>query len=67
MRAAPPTDVCFCTVNSMVLCTPPCPLPQKYEDDASEELQTAIWEAFGDYDTLKTNFSAAAAGVFGSG
>ncbi|PRW59894.1 superoxide dismutase [Chlorella sorokiniana] len=40
---------------------------QKYSDDASEELQTAIWEAFSDYDTLKANFSAAAAGVFGSG
>ncbi|KAI7841253.1 hypothetical protein COHA_005026 [Chlorella ohadii] len=40
---------------------------QKYADDASEELQTAIWEAFGDYDGLKANFSAAAAGVFGSG
>jgi hypothetical protein len=43
------------------------PVLQKYSDDASEELQTAIWEAFGDYDTLKANFSAAAAGVFGSG
>ncbi len=43
------------------------PVLQKYADDASEELQTAIWEAFGDYDGLKANFSAAAAGVFGSG
>lgn len=67
MRATPPTDVCFCNVNSLVLCAPPCPMQQKYEDDSSEELQTAIWEAFGDYDTLKTNFSAAAASVFGSG
>lgn len=47
--------------------TPSQPQPQSYADDASEELQTAIWEAFGDYDTFKANFTAAAAGVFGSG
>ncbi|KAI3431840.1 hypothetical protein D9Q98_010592 [Chlorella vulgaris] len=40
---------------------------QNFESDASQWLKDAMWDTFGSLDDFKTQFSAAAASVFGSG